>query len=97
MRSFVAVFVAVGCIGLAAGMTAHIQAWLLALAESYPGPLAPCVYSHQPHSCTLASLQALYDSARGSPLNATLEGPAWRSVLEPLLNPKVRAAARSRM
>ncbi|GAB4820390.1 hypothetical protein N2152v2_007436 [Parachlorella kessleri] len=41
--------------------------------------------------------QALYDSARGSPLNATLEGPAWRSVLEPLLNPKARAAARSRM
>lgn len=35
--------------------------------------------------------QALLDSARISPLNATQEGPAWKPVLEPLLNPQARS------
>ncbi|EFN54271.1 hypothetical protein CHLNCDRAFT_36152 [Chlorella variabilis] len=35
--------------------------------------------------------QALLDSARISPLNATHEGPAWKEVLEPLLSPAVRS------
>ena len=35
--------------------------------------------------------QALLDSARISPLNATPEGPAWKPVLEPLLNPRARS------
>ncbi|PSC69663.1 peroxisomal acyl-coenzyme A oxidase 1-like [Micractinium conductrix] len=35
--------------------------------------------------------QALLDSAKSSPLNATQEGPAWKPVLEPLLNPQARS------
>ena len=35
--------------------------------------------------------QALLDSALSNPLNATPEGPAWKPVLEPLLNPKARS------
>jgi acyl-CoA oxidase len=35
--------------------------------------------------------QALLDSARSSPLNASEEGPAWKPVLEPLLSPAVRS------
>ena len=39
----------------------------------------------------LQPAQALLDSARASPLNATEEGPAWGPVLEPLLNPRARS------
>jgi acyl-CoA oxidase len=36
---------------------------------------------------------ALLAAAKSSPLNATQEGPAWKPVLEPLLNPKMRGGA----
>lgn len=36
---------------------------------------------------------ALLEAAKASPLNATQEGPAWKPVLEPLLNPRVRQQA----
>lgn len=35
--------------------------------------------------------QALLDSARASPLNASAEGPAWDPVLKPLLSPMARS------
>lgn len=34
---------------------------------------------------------ALLAAAKASPLNVTQEGPAWKPVLEPLLNPKARS------
>jgi len=42
---------------------------------------------------------ALLSAAKSSPLNATEEGPAWKPVLEPLLNPKMRGgqAAKSKL
>jgi acyl-CoA oxidase len=40
--------------------------------------------------------RALLDAARMAPLNATDEGPAWKPVLEGLLNPEARQA-RSRL
>jgi Acyl-CoA oxidase len=45
----------------------------------------------------LAPFRALLEMAQSSPLNATEEGPAWKEVLEPRLNPQLRAATRSRM
>lgn len=36
---------------------------------------------------------ALLAAAKASPLNTTQEGPAWKPILEKLLNPKVRMAA----
>ena len=40
---------------------------------------------------------ALLTAAKASPLNATQEGPAWKPVLEPLLNPKMRGGSSSKL
>lgn len=56
------------------------------LATTMPSRSASPLASPSP-----LSPQALLDSARISPLNATQEGPAWKPVLEPLLNPGIRS------
>lgn len=44
-----------------------------------------------PLCAVLPPSQALLDSARASPLNASAEGPAWDPVLKPLLSPMARS------